>query len=204
MRLATTRSSISAARPGDDCARAATAGSSAATSTSAANQRARRRAAMSESFDDLRHMLDLGRRGEAVAHQLAPFAEVGGAAEVDGVILDRLPLHEQAIAARLLGRALELHALAALGALKQRCRLAYSGFELVLHARLDVDLRDFEDHGFPPCHSGSRAKPGRPESILVVLTPAKTSRGYGFRVRRLRRRPGMTVMITPPPGPDRA
>src|SRR5262252_5986645 len=124
MRLATTRSSISAARPGDDCARAATAGSSAATSTSAANQRARRRAAMSESFDDLRHMLDLGRRGEAVAHQLAPFAEVGG------VILDRLPLHEQAIAARLLGRALELHALAALGALKQRCRLAYSGFEL--------------------------------------------------------------------------
>ncbi len=33
-----------------------------------------------------------------MADQLAPFLEVGGFAEIPGVVLQRLPLHEQAVA----------------------------------------------------------------------------------------------------------
>jgi hypothetical protein len=44
-------------------------------------------------------------------------------------------------------RALQRHALAALGALKQRYGAFYAGLEVVFHAGLDVDLGDFGDHG---------------------------------------------------------
>ena len=50
---------------------------------------------------DLGDVLDIRRRREAVADQLAPFLEIGRAAEIDGVVLQRLPLQEQSVARRL-------------------------------------------------------------------------------------------------------
>src|SRR6185437_1763455 len=66
---------------------------------------------------DLGDVLDLRRRSEAVADQLAPLLEVGGLAEVLGVVFQRFPLHEQPVARRVLVRALQRHELAAFGAL---------------------------------------------------------------------------------------
>src|SRR5262249_57241732 len=104
MWLATTRSSISAARSGAACARAALeAQERRAASASAAYVVVRRRARTSEPLDHLRHVLHLRRLGEAVADQLAPFGEIGRAAEVDRVVLHRLPLHEQPVAPPHLG-----------------------------------------------------------------------------------------------------
>src|SRR5215475_3979480 len=101
MWLATTRSSISAASSGTVCAWApAEAQESRAASASAARTALRRRARISEPLHDLCHVLDLRRLCEAVADQLAPLGEVGGAAEVHRVVLDRVPLHEQPIARR--------------------------------------------------------------------------------------------------------
>src|SRR5438105_1083710 len=133
MWLAATRSSISAARSGGACARTGfdDASSSAATSGRAACRRPR---SMSEPLHHLGRVLDRGRLREAVADQLAPLGEIGGAAEIDGVVLDRVPLHEQAIAARMLGRALQLHAGAALGAPEQRRGLLHAALELGFHA----------------------------------------------------------------------
>src|SRR4051812_16005394 len=95
----------------------------------------------------LAHVLDMRRLRETMADQLAPFGEIGRAAEIVGVVLDRPPLHEQAVAVRQLDRALELHAGAALCALEKRRRLLHAALEFRFHAGLDVDLRDFEDHG---------------------------------------------------------
>src|SRR5215212_4322999 len=78
--------------------------------------------------------------------ELAPFLEVGRAAEVDGVVLERLPAHEQPIAGRLLERALQLHPLAAPRPLEDRSGLGDPLLERRFHARLDLDLRDLEDH----------------------------------------------------------
>src|ERR1043166_65611 len=115
MWLATTRSSISAPSSGAVCARpAADAQASRAASASAACVAVRRRAPISESFHDLGDVLDLRRLREAMADQLAPFGEVGRPAEIDRVILDRVPPHEQPVARRLLDRALQRHAGAAL------------------------------------------------------------------------------------------
>src|ERR1700735_3388817 len=104
------------------------------------------RFARSKAFHSLADVLDFRRRGEAMADQLAPFLKVGGAAEIDGVGLDRLPFDEQAIARRLFDRALQLHAVAALGALEQWRGVFHAGFELGFHAGLDVDLGDFGNH----------------------------------------------------------
>ena len=82
-----------------------------------------------------------------MADQLAPFLEIGRAAEVDGVVLQRLPLQEQPVALRVLVRALQARALAALGALEQRHGAFHAGLEVFFHAGLDVDLGDFGDHG---------------------------------------------------------
>src|SRR5215470_4431138 len=139
-----TRSSSSAAKSGADCARARPAPARPAASASAATARGMPRRPyllMSEPLHDLLGVLDLRRLREAMADQLAPFGEVGGAPEVDGVALDRLPLHEQAIAARALDRALQLHPAAALGPAEQRRRLLHPSLELRFHSGLDVDLR---------------------------------------------------------------
>src|SRR5690349_18907451 len=152
MWLATTRSSVSAARSGAVCARAAAeAQERSAVSASAARVPARQRVRMSEPLDDLRDVLDLRRVGEAVADQLAPFREIGRAAEIDRVVLDRVPLHEQPVAHRLFDRALQRHAGAAFGTLEQGRRLLHAGFELGFHAGLHVDLRDLEEHDGHPC-----------------------------------------------------
>src|SRR5262245_21850864 len=56
----------------------------------------------SEAFYHLPHMFHLRRLGEAMADELAPFLEIGGAAEVHRVVLHRLPFDEQAVTVRLL------------------------------------------------------------------------------------------------------
>ena len=93
-------------------------------------------------------MLHLGRRSKTVGDVLAPFLEVGRAAEIDGMIFDRLPFDEQPVAARLLDRALQFQAVAALGALEHRRGVFHAGLEFGFHAGLDVDLGDFGDHVF--------------------------------------------------------
>src|ERR1051326_354221 len=116
-----------------------------------ANVRQRARAyPPSKSLPHLIDVLDFGRRREAVADQLAPFLKVRRAAEIDGVVLDRLPGDEQPIAGRLLDRALQRHAVAALGAAENRRSVFHAGLEFGLHAGLDVDLGDFGDHGSAP------------------------------------------------------
>src|SRR5579871_540010 len=95
------------------------------------------------------HMLHGRRLGEAMADELAPLLEVRRGAEVDGVVLQCLPLHEQPVAVRFLDRALELHAMAAFGALEDRSRLLDAVLERVLAARLYVDPGDFHDHAVP-------------------------------------------------------
>src|ERR1700734_1858592 len=95
-------------------------------------------------------MLDLGRAGEAVADELAPFGEIGRAAEIDGVILHRCPAHEEAIAQRLLDRALELDPTTALGAQEDRHRLGDARLEFGGEPVLHVDLCDLGDHAPPP------------------------------------------------------
>src|SRR5262245_41999488 len=95
-------------------------------------------------------MLHLRRLGEAMGDQLTPLGEVGGAAEVDRVVLHRVPADEQTVAARLLDTALQRHAGATLGAAEERRGGAHARLELLLHARLHVDLGDFEKHRGAP------------------------------------------------------
>src|SRR5436309_2848000 len=90
------------------------------------------------SFDGPSRMLDLGRREEAVPRQLAPGLEVLRAAEVHGVVLQRLPFDDQPITRRLLDRALQIHPAPALRSLEERRRLGDTGFELCLEAGLDL------------------------------------------------------------------
>ena len=48
-----------------------------------------------------------------MADKLAPFLQIGRGSEVDGMILQRLPLHEQPVALRVFMRTLQGHAAAA-------------------------------------------------------------------------------------------
>src|SRR5690242_16189947 len=91
-------------------------------------------------------MLDFGWAREAMADELAPFLKIRRAAEIDIVVVNRVPFDEQPVAARLLDRALQLHAFAALGALEERCGLFHTGLEFGFEAGLYVDLGDFEKH----------------------------------------------------------
>src|SRR5580693_875277 len=91
---------------------------------------------LSEPLDGLPGVLDRGRRLERMPDELAPFLEIRRFAEIHGVVLQRLPFDEEAEPARLLDRALQLHALASLGPLEDRRGLADTGFELRLEARL--------------------------------------------------------------------
>src|SRR5208282_870264 len=100
----------------------------------------------SESFQRKPDVLDLGRRGEAISDELAPGLEVLGLAEVPGVVLERLPFDEEAVAARLLVRALQLHALAAASAAEKLACLCDPGFEFMLQAGLHLDLGNLENH----------------------------------------------------------
>ena len=95
---------------------------------------------------NLLHVLDLRRGGEAMGDELAPFLKIGRSAKILVVVLDRLPGDEQAIAARLLDRTLQLHGVASLGALENRRGVFDPGLEFRFHARLDFDLGDFGDH----------------------------------------------------------
>jgi len=60
-----------------------------------------------EGVEDFLDMLDIGRRSEAVADQLAPFLEVGGVAKILGVVFSVSQFHEQPVALRLLVRFLQ-------------------------------------------------------------------------------------------------
>src|SRR4051794_4916525 len=66
----------------------------------------------SKALERLDIMLNLGRSREAMADELAPFLEIGRLAEIDRVVFQGLPSHEQAEAARLLLRTLATQALA--------------------------------------------------------------------------------------------
>src|SRR5215471_718285 len=68
----------------------------------------------------LLHVLDLRRRGEAMADEASPLLKFGRITETDGVVFDCLPAHEQPVAARLFHRTSQFHAMAALRALENR------------------------------------------------------------------------------------
>src|SRR3954447_3150938 len=91
-------------------------------------------------------MLHLGRGLEAVADELAPLLKVGRLTEINRVVLQRLPLHEQAVAAWLLDRTPELQTDAALRTLKQRNRLLHPGLERLFQAGCDLELRNLQHH----------------------------------------------------------
>src|SRR5690242_5225729 len=110
----------------------------------------------SEAAYCLDDMLDVRRRREAVPDKLAPFLEVGGFPEILGVILQRLPLHEEPIALRHFMRTLQGHGLATLGTLEDGTGFLHAGFELGFHAGFHVDLRNFKDHVTCPCDSKGR------------------------------------------------
>src|SRR5262245_61564127 len=95
-------------------------------------------------------VLDLWRAGKAMTDERPPGLPVVGAAEVDGVVLERLPLDHQAIALRLLDRAVQRQALEATGTAENVARLADAGFELALNSGRDLDLGDLGDHGSSP------------------------------------------------------
>src|SRR3954468_5386292 len=91
-------------------------------------------------------MLHLGRGLEAVADELAPLLKVGRLTEINRVVLQHLPLDEQAVAARLLDRTPELQTDAALRTLKQRNRLLHPGLERLFQAGCDLELRNLQHH----------------------------------------------------------
>src|SRR5947209_8541617 len=92
------------------------------------------RVCWSERLHHLTRMFHLRRLRQAMADELAPFLEIAGAAEIDRVVLQRLPSYEQAVAARVFDRAVKLHAAAALGAAKDRRRGLHAGLELFLRS----------------------------------------------------------------------
>src|SRR3954453_7508981 len=91
-------------------------------------------------------MLHLGRGLEAVADELAPRLEVRRLAEIHRVVLQRLPLDEQAVAAPLLHPPPAVQTGAALRTLKQRNRLLHPGLERFFQARCDLELRNLQHH----------------------------------------------------------
>ena len=77
-------------------------------------------------------MLDLGRRRKILADQAAPFGKILRTAEVDSVVLQRLPLHHQPIALWLLDRAMQLKAVKALGTTEGGARFGDGNLEILL------------------------------------------------------------------------
>src|SRR5215218_9258851 len=99
-----------------------------------------------EPLDRLDRVLDFRRALEAMRDEAAPFLEIVRAPEGDRVVLHGLPLHEQAVAARLFHGALQLEGPAPFGALEERRRLGDPGLELRLEPGLHVDLRNLGHH----------------------------------------------------------
>src|SRR5689334_11035690 len=84
------------------------------------------------------HVHHRRRRGEVRPDEAAPVLELLRAAEVDGVVLQGLPAHDQQVARRLLDHTLQREPVAAPGAQEKRRGLAHAGFEVGLLAGLDV------------------------------------------------------------------
>src|SRR3546814_14480754 len=82
----------------------------------------------------------LGRGGEVGPDEAPPLLEVGGIAEMDHVVVDRLPGHDQLVPARRLDRPLAVDAVAAPGAPEQRAGRADALFGGILLARPHLDL----------------------------------------------------------------
>src|SRR4051794_9043727 len=119
----------------------------------------------SKALERLDIMLNLGRSREAMADELAPFLEIGRLAEIDRVVFQGLPSHEQAVAARLLLRALQLPAPASLRALEQRDRSPDPRFELRFRAGFDVELCDLQNHSdLPFRYEPKRSRTRRPRT----------------------------------------
>src|SRR4051794_12083461 len=91
-------------------------------------------------------MLYLGRGLEAVADELAPLLKVGRLAEINRVVLQRLPLHEQAVAARLLDPAPQLPTGASPRTLKKRGPPLHPRPQPPLQAGCDLELRNLQHH----------------------------------------------------------
>ncbi|EEF25718.1 conserved hypothetical protein [Ricinus communis] len=68
---------------------------------------------------------------------------------MDHVVLDRVPVHEQTVGARILHAPLQPHARTAARPLEQRRGGTHARFELLFHAGLDQDFRAFDDHVLP-------------------------------------------------------
>src|SRR5262245_49739843 len=94
-------------------------------------------------------MLDIRWGREAMPDQFAPFVEIGRFTKILGVVFQCLPLHIQPIALRQLVRALQGHELAACAAFENWRGFLHAGLEFAFQSRLDVDLRNYEDHGEP-------------------------------------------------------
>src|SRR6266702_7063333 len=80
-------------------------------------------------------VLDLGGRGKILADEAAPFGKILRAAEIDGVVFQRLPLHHQPVALRLLDRLVQLKAVKALGATEGGLGLGDSRLKILFAAR---------------------------------------------------------------------
>src|ERR1051325_6796340 len=97
------------------------------------------------------------------------------------MVFERVPLHEQSIALRHFMGTLQRDRFAALGTLEDRPGLFHAGFKVGFHARLDVNLRDFEDHATIPC--GERWGEGR-----IMMRPAGSGKSNnGWKASLFRR-----------------
>ena len=83
--------------------------------------------------------MHLGRFDEEARHQLAPFLEIAGFAEIHHVVLDGFPVHDQRVALRLFDAAVQLHAVAAAGPQEQRFRLRDARLEQRFLSFADMD-----------------------------------------------------------------
>src|SRR4051812_44095079 len=91
-------------------------------------------------------MLDLRWLLEASADEGPPGREVGRIAEVDRVVFDGFPVHQQVILVRLLHAALQAKRMAAFRTLKQFGCGRDATLELRLQSCLDIDVGDLADH----------------------------------------------------------
>lgn len=99
-----------------------------------------------ETCHDRFDMLDRRRPGKEAANETAPGLEVVAAAEVHGVIFQRLPADDEAVRLRPLDGAVQPHRHATARPLEQRHGLRDGGFEGGVRAGLDGEFGDFVDH----------------------------------------------------------
>src|SRR5471032_1053735 len=104
------------------------------------------RASAAEAGDGAGVVFDFRRLREETADQRAPFLEIGAAAEIDGVIFQRLPADHQVIGAGRFDAVVEAHRHAAGGALEQWHGLRHGRFEGGAVFGLDIQFGDFINH----------------------------------------------------------